>query len=184
MNKFTLMQRIRNKIRVVKNTQIYLAENAKIVNCRISVKGEKNSLTISDGTRLYGVVIEIIGSNCKIAIGKQCMIGDNSYLSAKENNISLIVEDNCGFSRNVKIMTSDGHPIFQEKKRINKAQNILIKKNVWIADNVTILKGVTIGEGSVIGINATVTKDIQGQSIAVGNPAKVVKKNIYWKDKF
>ena len=38
------------------------------------------------------------------------------------------------------------------------------------------LQGVTIGEGSVIGANSVVTKDIDKYSIAVGNPAKVIKK--------
>lgn len=58
----------------------------------------------------------------------------------------------------------------------------LIKK-VWIADNVTILKGVTIGKNSVIGINSVVTKNISDNSIAVGNPAKIVKTEIHWEDK-
>ena len=78
-------------------------------------------------------------------------------------------------------MTSDGHPIFQNNVRINFAKDILIEKHTWIGDNVTILKGVHIGEGCVIGINSTVVKDIQAKSVAVGNPAKVVKENIEWK---
>ncbi len=111
------------------------------------------------------------------------MIGDNCYLSAKEEHISLIIKDNCALSRNVKIMTSDGHPIFSNNKRINPAKDITIHNHVWIGDNVTILKNVTIGENSVIGINSTVTKDIPSNSIAAGNPAKIVKENITWQDK-
>lgn len=53
--------------------------------------------------------------------------------------------------------------------------NIVIEDNVWIGRSVTILGGVTVGEGSVIGANSVVVKDIPPYSIAVGNPAKVVK---------
>ena len=109
------------------------------------------------------------------------MIGHNCYLSVKDGT-TLSIGDDCSFARNIKIMTSDGHSIFQDKKKINKSKDITIGKSVWIADNVTVLKGVNIGENSVIGINATVTKDVESNAIAVGNPAKTVKKNITWQE--
>ncbi len=86
------------------------------------------------------------------------------------------------FSRNVKIMTSDGHDILENSKRINYAKDINIGNHVWLADNTTILKGVTIGDNSIIGINSTVTKSVPINSIAAGNPAKVVKSSIYWEE--
>ena len=54
--------------------------------------------------------------------------------------------------------------------------DILIGKNVWVGANVTVLSGVTIGENSVIGAGAVVTKSIPKNSVAVGIPAKVIKK--------
>ena len=105
-------------------------------------------------------------------------------LTNKENGIKLIIGDNCGLSRNIKIMTSDGHPIYRDDIRINNAKDVVVEDNVWIADNVTILKGVHIGSGSVVGINSTVVKDVPEKCIAVGNPAKIIKENIVWKDKF
>jgi len=112
------------------------------------------------------------------------MIGNGCYLSTKEHNTSLIIWNGCGLSRNVKIMTSDGHPIYKNRQRINFSKDIKIENNVWIADNVTILKGTIVGSGSVVGINSTVTKNIEAHSIVVGNPAKVVKRDIVWMDKF
>ncbi|MBD3842261.1 MAG: acyltransferase, partial [Campylobacterales bacterium] len=108
-----------------------------------------------------------------------CVIGHGSYLSAKEGR-KLVIGANCMFSRNVKIMTSDGHSIFKSEVVVNHAKDILIGSHVWLADNVTIMKGVTIGEGSVVGINSTLTKSIPSKSIAVGNPAKVIKGDIEW----
>jgi len=53
---------------------------------------------------------------------------------------------------------------------------VVIEQDVWIGARVTILKSVTIGEGSVIGAGSIVTKDIPPYTIAVGSPAKPVKK--------
>ena len=179
-NTFSLMQKIRNKIRVDSSTNLSIARKVKIVNCSINIKGKNNKLVIKDGAVLRNVTVEIIGKDCLIEIGENCMIGDNCYLSAKETGIHLVIKADCGLSRNVKVMTSDGHPIFQNGMRINPAKDICINRHCWIADNVTILKGVTIGEGSVVGINSTVVKDIPIKSVAVGNPAKVVKEGIEW----
>ncbi|WP_313386845.1 acyltransferase [Chishuiella sp.] len=54
--------------------------------------------------------------------------------------------------------------------------DIIIEDNVWLGRSVTILGGVKIGEGAIIGANSIVVKDIPPYSIAVGNPAKVVKR--------
>ena len=47
---------------------------------------------------------------------------------------------------------------------------------MWLGANVTVLPGVTIGEGSVIAAGAVVTKDVPANMIAVGVPAKVIRK--------
>ena len=184
MNRFTLLQKIRNKVRVIHGTRLDIAQSAKIVNCSLTVKGKNNLLIIKEGARIRDAIIEIIGDDCLIEIGKNSMIGKGSYISAKEQKSKLIIGDDCGLSRNVKVMTSDGHPIYQSGIRINPAKDITIENYVWIADNVTILKGVTIGSGSVIGINSTVVKSVSKNVVAVGNPAKVVKENIEWRDKY
>ena len=181
MNQFAFLHRLRNKIHVKKNNCVKIGSALKMSGCIVSIKGNNNSLLIGDNVRLRNAFIEIVGENCSIEIGNNCMIGNSCYLSAKENDIHIRIAEDCGFSRNVKIMTSDGHPIYQNGERINPAQNIIIQEHVWIADNVTILKGVTIGSGCVIGIHSLVTKSIPLHSIAVGIPAKVVKSNIEWK---
>jgi len=84
------------------------------------------------------------------------------------------------FSRNIKLMTSDGHDIYHDKRRINPAKSIIIGSHVWLSDSVTVLKGCNIGDGSIIGINSLVTKSIGSNKIAVGTPAVEVKDNIQW----
>jgi len=53
---------------------------------------------------------------------------------------------------------------------------VKIGRNVWIGSNAVILPGVTIGDMTIIGAGSVVTKDIPANSIAVGNPARVVRK--------
>lgn len=53
---------------------------------------------------------------------------------------------------------------------------VVIGKNVWIGAHATILPGVTIGDNSVIGAGAVVNRNIPADSVAVGVPAKVVRK--------
>jgi acetyltransferase-like isoleucine patch superfamily enzyme len=182
--KFNLLHRLRNKIKVDKTSNISIGKNFKMSGCKVLISGKNNSLRFGDDIRLRDIFIQIIGDNCSITVGSGSMLGRGSYISAREQNISLTIGERCGFSRNVKIMTSDGHPIYKDGIRINEAKSITIEDDVWVADNVTILKGVTIGSGSVVGINSTVVKNIPKESVAVGNPAKVVKENITWQDKF
>ena len=58
---------------------------------------------------------------------------------------------------------------------IETAKPIKIGKNCWLGGSVVVLPGVTIGDGCVIGAGAVVTKDIPENSLAVGNPAKVIR---------
>ena len=181
MINFTLIQKIRNKIRIEKSSKIQLGKNIKLVGCKITIKGKNNRLEIESGVKVHRSTIEIKGNNCLVKIGKNSMIGDNCYLVNKENDIHLIIGEDCGLSRNVKVMTFDGHSIFQNNIRINHAQNIVLGDNIWIADNVTILKGVEIGSETVVGINSVVTKSVSSHTIVAGNPARVIKEGITWK---
>jgi acetyltransferase-like isoleucine patch superfamily enzyme len=181
MNQLTFFQKIKNKIKINgQNNSIFVDSNIKISKTKIAIKGSNNTLHIKSGVKINGSFIEIVGNNCQIIIGKNSIIGDGCYLSAKEKNIKLIIGDECMLSRNAKLMTSDGHPIYQNGKIINRARNITLGDKVWIADDVTILKGIEVGANSVIGIGSVLTKSIPDGSIAAGNPAKIIKENIIW----
>lgn len=86
---------------------------------------------------------------------------------------------------NVSVLTPM-HPMRYQQRNIRQkadgtlfdyeyAKPITIGKNCWIAGNVTIIGGVTIGEGCVIGTGSVVTKDIPANSLAVGNPCRVIR---------
>lgn len=54
--------------------------------------------------------------------------------------------------------------------------DIVVGNDVWLGSNVKVMSGVHIGDGCIIGANAVVTKDVEPYSLAVGVPAKVIKK--------
>jgi maltose O-acetyltransferase len=56
-----------------------------------------------------------------------------------------------------------------------KGNNIVINDHVWIGANAIVLPGITIGENSVVGAGSVVTKSIPPNSVAVGNPARVIR---------
>ena len=55
------------------------------------------------------------------------------------------------------------------------AAKTTIEDNVWLGCGVTVLAGVTVGTGCVVGANAVVTKSLEKDSVAVGNPAVRIK---------
>lgn len=60
----------------------------------------------------------------------------------------------------------------------NSMKGIRIEDDVWIGTGVRILDGVTIGEKSIIGAGAIVTKSVPPGSVAVGNPARILKSRL------
>jgi maltose O-acetyltransferase len=70
-----------------------------------------------------------------------------------------------------------GHPLdIADRKEWEDCKPVAIGRDCWIGGHATICPGVTIGDRSVIGAGAVVVKDIPPDSLAVGNPARVVKK--------
>lgn len=71
-----------------------------------------------------------------------------------------------------------GHGILpaQRAEGVSTSAPIIIEDDVWIGANATVIGGVTIGEGSIIGAGSVVVRDIPRGVIAVGNPARVLRK--------
>lgn len=78
---------------------------------------------------------------------------------------------------NVSIYSA-GHEtsVLSRIKFVEFGHPVRIEDDCWIGGGATILPGVTIGRGSTVGANATVTKSIPPYSVALGSPARVVKK--------
>lgn len=123
--------------------------------------------------------------------GYNITIGDNTYINFNCNFVDdgkIIIGKNVLFGPNVTIATV-GHPINPNMREYMYTDSVVIEDNCWIGANVTICPGVHIGKNSVIGAGSVVIHDIKENSVAVGNPCKVIREigeqdNIYYyKDK-
>lgn len=149
-----------------------------------------NQLAITDPKRetLLKELIPHIGLGCDIqgpiAADYGCFttLGDNVFINY---NLTLLdcapifIGDNTMLGPNVSLLTPV-HPLRFQERNIRQdnqgnsynyeyAKSIVIEENCWLAGNVTVIGGVTIGAGSVV------TRDIPANSIAVGNPCRVIR---------
>lgn len=169
------------QIRIIgNNNTIEIKKKALLNKIPITVFGNNNSVIIGENVHFYGGNILCDGINCKIYIGNNTTI-QRAHINAQETSEIEIGED-CMFSGNIIVRTSDSHTIYDIRKqeRLNPARSVKIGNHVWIAASVSVLKGVTIGDNSIIGTGSIVTHDISENCIAVGTPAKIIKKDINW----
>ncbi|MEJ1201801.1 MULTISPECIES: sugar O-acetyltransferase [unclassified Streptomyces] len=112
------------------------------------------------------------GSN--ITIGARTFVNYN--LTALDVAAITIGED-CQIGPGVQLLTPT-HPLEAEPRRdkLEAARPITIGDNVWLGGGAVVLPGVTIGDNAVIGAGAVVTKDVPANVVAVGNPARPVRK--------
>lgn len=171
---------LRNKVRVAPGNRLEVARNIRIRHCQISIKGTGNRLVIEPGANLRGVQLEIDGEGCELRIGAETVIGEGCYLSCRESGTRLVIGRDGMLSRNVKVMTSDGHEILAGGQRINPARSITVGDHVWLADGAIVLKGATIGDNAVVGIASLVTGKVEAGCVVAGNPARVVKQGVTW----
>jgi acetyltransferase-like isoleucine patch superfamily enzyme len=118
------------------------------------------TITVGDNVTL-GVRPTLLATRSTIRIGNNVMFGPGVTVRGGNHRFDVV-----------------GTPIraiTDEMKRPEDDPGVVIEDDVWVGGGATILGGVTVGRGSVIGGSAVVTKDVPPYSIAVGNPARVVK---------
>jgi acetyltransferase-like isoleucine patch superfamily enzyme len=162
-------------IKFSRDVRIVLGPVAKFVmgkNCWVEDGVEFQSdhlISIGEGTTLR--------RNCSIhgivSIGKQCILAPNVFISSGSHiydawpELPIREQENRYYK-----LPREQRPIGFEDKPVT------LGDDCWLGINVVIMPGVTIGKGCVIGANSVVTKSIQPYSIAVGIPAKVIRKRM------
>ena len=142
----------------------------------ICANTDKGKIKLGNNTIIFKNVVVKCGGDGYIEIGDFCTINPYSVL---EGYGGLKIGSGVRIASGTKIISCNHKfnnlniPIF--KQGFTK-KGILIDDDVWIGSNASILDGVKIGKGSIIGAGAVVTKDIPMYSIAVGVPAKIIKK--------
>lgn len=138
---------------------------------------------IFDFVNMYGCQI---GDNTKIGtfvevqkgakIGRNCKISSHTFICE-----GVTIEDNVFVGHNVTFI-NDMYPRATavdgqlQTEADWECVPTLIKKGASIGSSVSLLCGITIGENAIIGTGSVVTKDVPSNTIAAGNPAKVLRK--------
>ena len=177
-----ILARIRYAISIMRG--IILKRKFKSVGNKFRVDGmpktilDDHEVTMGNLVKLYPkVTISCVGKykTAQLQIGNHVARGYQTGIYVGDRvtrgNDTLI-------SRDCVIMDRDYHCFNSETEKVRP---ITIGNNVWIGRGVMIMKGVNIGDGAVIGAGSVVTKDVPANSCVAGNPARVVKENIYWK---
>ncbi len=109
-------------------------------------------------------------------IGDNVIISESCFISACNR---IVIEENVGISPNVMIIDNSrklGDVSRPSKEQDLKIGYVHIEADSWIAYGACIMPNVTIGKHCIIGALSVVNKDIPPYSLAVGSPAKVVKR--------
>lgn len=112
-----------------------------------------------------------------IYLGSHIFLVD-ALINAGDKEGSVIIEDYVFFGHGVKILAR-GHDyrLFDAQRQHSVTQKpIVIERGAWIGSGAIVLGGVRIGQNAVVGAGSVVTKDVPKNAIAVGNPARVIKK--------
>ncbi len=141
------------------------------------------NVKIFDFVNLYGCSIDEgskIGTFVEIqkgaSIGKNCKISSHSFICE-----GVSIEDNCFIGHGVmfindKMPRSTNPDGSMQTAADWKMEKTILRKGVSIGSNATIMCGIEIGENAIVGAGSVVTKNVEPNSIVVGNPARKIKK--------
>lgn len=161
--------------------------NEELLRCK-DLCFEFNNTRPSHAAQQQSLLKQIIGSmgaDCRITAPFWCDYGYNIRLGdrfyANHNCIMLdaapitfgndvYVGPDCGFY-------TSGHPLEADdrNKGLEYAHPITVGNDVWIGGGVRVMPGITIGSNVVIGSGSIVTKDVPSNTVAAGNPCRVLR---------
>ena len=181
--------------------KLYRAQGEELKTIR--QKGQKLVRLFNDTTEeestyrtelLTEIFDEVAGNiymqpNLRIDYGKNITIGKNFYANfdcVLIDVATITIGDNVMFGPHVCLYTA-GHPIDPTVRNsgLEFGKSIVIGNNVWIGGSSVVNPGVTVGDNVVIGSGSVVTKDIPANTIAVGNPCRVMREithddKVFW----
>ena len=114
-----------------------------------------------------------ITSYDKVKFGKRCSPGSSPFQYIQGTN-GIELGDNVQLAPGVQIISANHD--HNDYDKVLPSKPVKIGSNSWVGSNAVILPGVEIGENVTIGAGSIVTKDIPANTVAVGNPCKVIKK--------
>lgn len=162
-------------------------------------------LDVHPSANVREATFSFLGGGCRVVVGPKCVIrgvwglkadgcvltfGEGTKVNGKPMAFMNEPGDEITFGEGCLIATcrfrtSDVHPIYDRDTggRVNPSAPIRVGARVWIAEDAFILKGAVIGDGAIIGAQSVVTAscEIPPYTMAVGQPARVVRRNVEWR---
>lgn len=166
-----------------RNNRILAGKHVVLENCKFFFQGENHVVLLGDGIRISGVTFAFEKEGSCIDLRRGAWIGSGCCLSAMAH--TRITIGVCTLlAKDCVVRTSDSHVVMDENGRvINAPQDIMIGNHAWLGEQVFVLKGAQIADNCIVGARAVVTASTQTEpsSIIVGQPAKIIRKNVSWK---
>ena len=160
-----------SKLKISSNVQIGYKELAKSkTQTRIKIM-EGGSIDFRSHFIIYEGAYIYVGNNARLVLGSG-FVNENVRIVCSQY---VEIGDEATIGTDVVIRDTDQHYISGKENK----KPIVIGKHVWIGQGAVILKGVKRGEGSVIATKSVVTHDIPDHCLVAGNPARVIKENIF-----
>jgi maltose O-acetyltransferase len=111
--------------------------------------------------------------------GYQIHIGDRTFANfglMALDVAKIVIGDDVQIGPKVQLLTPTHPPdAIVRRAKWEAAKPITIEDNAWLGGGAIVLAGVVVGENAIVGAGAVVTKDVPPNTIAMGNPARVVR---------
>lgn len=104
-----------------------------------------------------------------LTLQDNCFLNQGTHIACMRE---VTIGQHCLIADQALIMDTDFHAVGGEPTR---TAPVIVERGAWVGARAIILKGVTIGERAIIGAGAVVARSIPARSVAVGNPAKVIR---------
>jgi maltose O-acetyltransferase len=172
--------------------ELYLADDPELqadASRAAELTAEFNATRPADRAARRRILEELLGSvgedveirqPFRVDYGSQIHVGARTFanwglVAADVGRIEIGADVQIG--PNVQLLTPT-HPIDPDQRRDKweAAEPITIGDNVWLGGGVIVCPGVTIGADTVVGAGSVVTRDLPARVVAVGNPARVIRK--------
>ena len=166
-------------------TALYDPMQPELVEARSRARGLLARYNASPEERLLRELLARVGAEPFVEppffcdYGSNTSIGDRFYANTGcvfLDSAPVTIGDRVLFGPAVQLLAAT-HPLEAELRAqgLEYAGPIAIGDDAWLGGGAIVLPGVTIGDHAVIGAGAVVTRDVPPRSVAVGNPARVVK---------
>ena len=161
------------------NNVINIENLRRVDNLKITFNGD-GGLVEMDPFRVGSLSIGV-KNGAKVSIGKGTSM-EGVYILSDHGKV-VSIGDDCMFSYNVQIRTTDAHGIYDvvTGERMNPASDVFIGDHVWVGQAALISKGTKVSRNSIVGASSFLqNKEFPPSCIVAGSPAKLIRTGVVW----